>query len=131
VISRQLPATAIVRGFKPMSDVQMPAGHLAAVSAFEANDIVALYRPPNRDSRHQRCRRRHGRALDEATERAMHCRNQSRNLINVDTISAAAPGPLTATAQPTIAAELNLCHLPMMLSSSAESRARSIVGPRR
>jgi hypothetical protein len=86
VISRQLPASAIVRGFKPMSDVQMPAEHLAAVSAFEANDIVALYRSPNRDSRHQRCRRRHGRALDEATERAMHCRNQSRNLINVDTI---------------------------------------------
>src|SRR6476659_8369899 len=69
-----------------MSEVQMPAEHLAAVSAFEANDIVALYRSPNRDSRHQRCRRRHGRALDEATERAMHCRNQSRNLINVDTI---------------------------------------------
>ena len=86
MISRQLPTSAIVRGFKPMSDVQMSAQHLAAVSAFEANDIVALYRSPNRDSRHQRCRRRHGRALDEATERAMHCRNQSRNLINVDTI---------------------------------------------
>ena len=86
MISRQLPSSAIVHGFKSMSDVQMPAEHLAAVSAFEANDIVALYRSPNRDSRHRRCQRRHGRALDEATERAMHRRNQSRHLINTDTI---------------------------------------------
>jgi hypothetical protein len=64
----------------------MPAEHLAAISAFEANDMVALYRSPDRDRRHQRGRRRRRRALDEATERAMHRRNQSRNLINADTI---------------------------------------------
>ena len=48
--------------------------------------MVVLYRSPDRNSRHQRRRRRRRRALDEATERAMHRRNQSRHLINTDTI---------------------------------------------
>ena len=48
--------------------------------------MVALHRSPDRDCRHQRDWRRRGRALAEATERAMHRRNQSRYLINADTI---------------------------------------------
>jgi len=46
--------------------------------------MVVLHRSPNRDCRHQRDRL--GRALAEATECAMHRRNQSRKLINGDTI---------------------------------------------
>ena len=48
--------------------------------------MVVLHRSPDRNSRHQRRWRRRRRALDEATERAMHRRNQSRHLINTDTI---------------------------------------------
>jgi hypothetical protein len=69
-----------------MSDADMPSEHLAEKPALEADDMVVLHRSPDRDSRHQRCRRRRRRALDEATERTMHRRNQSRNLINADTI---------------------------------------------
>ena len=69
-----------------MSDADMPAEHLAEKPTLEANDMVALNRSPDRDSRHQRGRRRRGRALAEATERAMHRRYQTRNLINADTI---------------------------------------------
>ena len=86
VIRWQLPADAILRGFEPMSDADMPSEHLAEKPALEADDMVVLHRSPDRDSRHQRCRRRRRRALDEATERTMHRRNQSRNLINADTI---------------------------------------------
>ena len=69
-----------------MSDAEMPAEHLAAISALEANDAVVLHRSPDRDCRRQRGRRRCRLALDKATERAMHRRNQSRHLINADTI---------------------------------------------
>ena len=69
-----------------MSDADMPAEHLTEKPAVEADDMVVLYRSPDRDSRHQQGRRRRRRALAEATERAMHRRYQSRNLINADTI---------------------------------------------
>ena len=49
MIGWQLPADAILRGFKPMSDAEMPAEHLAAISALEANDMVVLHRSPDRD----------------------------------------------------------------------------------
>ena len=62
----------------------MPAEHPAAISAFEADDMVVLHRSPNRDCRHQCDRLR--RALAEATEGAMHRCNQSRELIDGDTI---------------------------------------------
>ena len=48
--------------------------------------MVALYRSPDRDRRHQRGRRRRRRALAEATERAMHFCNQARELIDADSI---------------------------------------------
>jgi hypothetical protein len=69
-----------------MSGADMPAEHLAQKPAFKADDMVVLHRSPDRNSRHQRRWRRRRRALDEATERAMHRRNQSRHLINTDTI---------------------------------------------
>ena len=84
VISWQLPPDAILRGFKPVSDADMPAEHLAEKPALEADDTVALHRSPDRDSRQQRCRR--GRALAKATERAMHRRNQACELIDADSI---------------------------------------------
>jgi hypothetical protein len=84
VISCQLPAGAILRGFKPVNDTDMPAEHLAEKPALEADDTVALHRSPDRDSRHQRCRCR--RALAKATERAVHRRNQARELIDGDNI---------------------------------------------
>lgn len=84
MIRRQFPAAAVRRRFEPMRHAQMPAQHLAAKPTFEANDMVALHRSLDRDRRLQRDRCR--RALAEATERAMHCRNQSRNLIDGDTI---------------------------------------------
>jgi len=84
VISWQLPPDAIPRGFEPVSDADMPAEHLAEKPALEADDTVALHRSPDRDSRQQRCRR--GRALAKATERAMHRRNQARELIDADSI---------------------------------------------
>ena len=62
----------------------MPTQYQATKPAFETDDMVVLHRSPNRDCRHQRDRLR--RALAEATERAMHRRNQSRELINGDTI---------------------------------------------
>ena len=62
----------------------MPAEHLATISALEADDTVALHRSPDRDSRHQRSR--HRRALAKTTERAMHCRNEARELIDADNI---------------------------------------------
>jgi hypothetical protein len=84
VISWQLPPDAIPCGFEPVSDADMPAEHLAEKPALEADDMVALHRSPDRDSRQQRCRR--GRALAKATERAMHRRNQARELIDADSI---------------------------------------------
>ena len=62
----------------------MLAEHLAGKPTFEADDVVALYRSPDRDSRHQRSRRR--RAFAKTTERAMHCRNEARELIDADSI---------------------------------------------
>ena len=84
VIRWQLPADAILRGFELMSDADMPAEHLAEKPALEADDTIVLHRSPDRDSRHKRCRRR--RALAKATERAMHRRNQARELIDADSI---------------------------------------------
>ena len=62
----------------------MPAEHLAEKPAFEADDTVALHRSPDRDSRHQRSR--HRRAPAKATERAMHRRDEARELIDADGI---------------------------------------------
>ena len=62
----------------------MPAQHLAAKPAFEANDMVVLHRAPDRDRRFQRDRCR--RALAEAAEGTMYCCNQPRHLIEPDTI---------------------------------------------
>jgi hypothetical protein len=87
VIRWQFPAGAVIGDFEIMGDPQMPPEHLGVIPALEANDMVALYRSPDRDRRHQRGRRRRRRALAEATERAMHRRYQSRYLINADTIS--------------------------------------------
>jgi hypothetical protein len=86
VIRWQPPADAIFRGFKPMSDAKMPAEHPAAISAFEADDMVVLHRSPDRDCRRRRGRRRRRRALAEANERAMHFCNQARELIDADSI---------------------------------------------
>ena len=69
-----------------MRHAQMPAQHLAAISAFEANDMIALHRSPDWDRRLQRSRHRCRRALAEAAEGAMHRRNQARELIDADTI---------------------------------------------
>jgi hypothetical protein len=84
MIRRQFPVGAIRRRFEPMSVAEMPAQHQATKPAFEADDMVVLHRPPNRDCRCRRSRLR--RALAEATERAMHDGNQSRKLINGDTV---------------------------------------------
>ena len=84
MIRRQFPVSAIRRRFEPMSVAQTPPQHQATKPAFEADDMVVLHRSPNRDCRRQRDRLR--RALAEATERTMHRRNQSRKLINGDTI---------------------------------------------
>jgi hypothetical protein len=84
MICHQFPVGAIRRRFEPMSVAEMPAQHQATKPAFEADDMVVLHRSPNRDCRHQRDRLR--RALAEATECAMHRHNQSRKLINGDTI---------------------------------------------
>jgi hypothetical protein len=69
-----------------MSDAEMPAEHPAAISAFEADDMVVLHRSPDRDCRRRRGRLRRRRALAEATERAMHFCNQARELIDADSI---------------------------------------------
>jgi hypothetical protein len=69
-----------------MRHAQMPSQRLAAKPAFEAHDMVGLHRSPDRDSRLQQARGRHRRDLAEAAKRAMHHRNQSRNLINGDII---------------------------------------------
>jgi len=86
VIRWQPPADAILRGFKPMSDAEMPVEHPAAISAFEADDMLVLHRSPDRDCRRRRGRRRRRRALAEATERATHFCNQARELIDADSI---------------------------------------------
>jgi hypothetical protein len=67
-----------------MSDAKMPAEHPAAISAFEADDMVVLHRSPDRDCRRRRGWRRRRRALAEANERAMHFCNQARELIDAD-----------------------------------------------
>ena len=106
VISWQLPPDAIPRGFEPVSDADMPAEHLAEKPAFETDDMVVLHRSLDRDSRHQRRRRR--RALAEATERPMYRRYQSRNLINADTILRDITPTISATRlRSTICAELS------------------------
>ena len=69
-----------------MQHAQMSAQRLPEKPAFEAGDIVVLPRSPDRDRRLQRDCGRHRHALAKAAERAMHHRNQSRNLINGDII---------------------------------------------
>jgi transketolase len=44
-----------------MSDAKMPAEHPAAISAFEADDMVVLHRSPDRDCPRRRGRRRRRR----------------------------------------------------------------------
>ena len=69
-----------------MGDAEMPAEHPAAISALEADDMVVLHRSPDRDCGRRRGRRRRRCALAEATERAMHRRNEARELIEADSI---------------------------------------------
>ena len=57
-----------------------------AKPAFEAHNVVGLYRSPDRDRRCQRTRRGRPRAIAEAAEGAMHHRNQAPDLIDTDAI---------------------------------------------
>jgi hypothetical protein len=72
VISRQLPAGAICRRFQPMSVAEMPAQHQAAKPAFEADNMLALHRSPDRNRRRQHFRQGRRRGRPEAAERAVH-----------------------------------------------------------
>ena len=75
----QFPAGAVIGDFEIMGDPQMPAEHLGAIPALEANDVILLYRASNRNRRHQRFLHR-WRTL-ETGERSMHLANQSRELV--------------------------------------------------
>ncbi len=69
-----------------MRRAEMPAQGPPAKSAFEANDMVGLHRSPDRHRRRQRFRQGCRRVCPEATEGAMHRRDQPRNLIDADTV---------------------------------------------
>ena len=69
-----------------MRHAQMPAQYLAAKPAFEAHDMVGLDRSPDRHRRRQRFRQGRRSVRSEAAERAMHRRNQPRELIDTDTV---------------------------------------------
>ena len=69
-----------------MGGGDVPAKHVAAPPAFEANDVIAPDRLPNRDGRCPGdCGFRH--RLAEAGERLMDSRNQSRDLISPNLMS--------------------------------------------
>ena len=75
----QSPAGAVIGDFEIMGDPQMPAEHLGAIPALEANDVILLYRASNRNRRHQRFL--HRWRASETGERSMHLANQSRELV--------------------------------------------------
>jgi hypothetical protein len=54
VVRWQFPAGAVIGDFEIMGDPQIPAEHLGAIPALEANDVILLYRASNRNRRHQR-----------------------------------------------------------------------------
>jgi hypothetical protein len=49
MITRQVPASAILFYRQSMAGREMPSKHLPAPAAFEANDIIAVDGSPDRD----------------------------------------------------------------------------------
>ena len=81
MIRQQVPTCPIIGGFEPMHVTDMPAQHLAAKTAIEAYDVIALYRALDRDGRHQNLWRR--QACAEPAKRAMHRQNQVGQLADL------------------------------------------------
>jgi hypothetical protein len=84
VILTQFPAGAVVRDFEIMGDPQMPAKHLSAIPALEADHMIGLYRASDRNCRLGRPHRR--RAAAEIGETPMHLDDERWNLIGRDLI---------------------------------------------
>jgi hypothetical protein len=84
MIFRQLPAGAIVRDFETMGDPQMPAEHLRAIPALEADDVIGLYRAPDRSCRLTLLYL--GCVTSEIYESSMHFDNQPYKLIGRDLV---------------------------------------------
>src|SRR5712692_1220213 len=80
MFTRQVPASTILVDAQSMAGRDMPSEHLAAQAAFEADDVIAINRSPNR---HRGC------PLDlafscrfaEAGDDLMHRRDQDRELV--------------------------------------------------
>src|SRR5438552_1625734 len=84
IIHRQLPAGAVIGDYEAVGDLQMPAEHLRAKPAFEANDVILLDRASDRNCRPRRLLHRWG--TPETGKGAMHLDNQSGELVSRDLV---------------------------------------------
>ena len=75
------PAGAVSGDFEPMRDAQMTAECLCAMPAFQANDVILLYRAADRH-----CRLRRFLHAPETGKRSMHLDDQSRELPGGDLV---------------------------------------------
>jgi len=80
MFARQVPASTISLDAQFMSGREMPLEHLAAPAAFQANDVIAMNRSPDRDGR---CPLdlAFGCRFSEGDERPMNGRDQGHELI--------------------------------------------------
>ena len=60
MVVRQIPPPEVFADLQPVPHAQMPAQGLAFKTAFEADNMIALHRSPDRDRRHSDCFRLDG-----------------------------------------------------------------------
>ena len=80
MILRQFPARTVVRNFETMGGPQMPAEHLRAKPALEADDVIGLHRASDRNCR-SACLRHWRGGLPKAGECTMDGDDQFNKLL--------------------------------------------------
>ena len=85
MVRRQFPAGAVGSGFEAVSGPQVPAEHLGAIPALEADDMILLDRAPDRHGWLGLFLRR-GHSAPESGEPAMHLGNQAGELVGPDLV---------------------------------------------
>jgi hypothetical protein len=85
MVTGEVPASAILLHGQSMAGSEMPPEHLAAPPAFEANNVIAMNRSPDRHCGSS-LYLGFSRQFTEADERLMNGRDQSRELIGRDLV---------------------------------------------
>ena len=86
MVSRKFPSGAILLHGQSMACSEMPSEHLTPQTAFQANDIIAMHRSPDRDGS---CPLTpgFGCGFSEPRERPIDGRDQFSELVGPDLVS--------------------------------------------